>query len=127
MSHSAVVAHDRRAAQALEDADLDFLRAQRDEPVEAGGEALQRFAGQADDQVGVDVDAGLRRAGSAGCLSSLVVVLPAADAFGDVVVEGLDADLELQRAGRELARSFRAALPAGGRGSSRSAGTARAA
>ena len=100
-----VVPHDRRAAQPLEDADLDLLRPQRDEPVEAAAEALEVFARQADDQVGVDVNAGLR-AEEAQVVLELRVVLPAADELATSLVERLDADLELQRARRELRDDF---------------------
>ena len=62
-----VVPDNRRAAQPFEDADLNFLRAERDEPVEAGGKTFQRFAGQADDQIGVDVNAGFARAENGNC------------------------------------------------------------
>lgn len=44
-----VVADDGCAAEAFEDADLDFLRAQGEEPVEAEAEAFHGFAGEADD------------------------------------------------------------------------------
>ena len=53
----AIVADDRRAAQAFQNADLDFLRAELDQPVEAAAEARHVFAGQARDEVGVNVDA----------------------------------------------------------------------
>ena len=62
-----VVPDDRRAAQPLEDAHLDFLRAERDQAVEARGKTLQALARQAGDQIGVDVDAGFARAGSGDC------------------------------------------------------------
>jgi hypothetical protein len=77
------------------------MRPQRDEPVEAGGKAVERFAGQADDEVGVDVDAGVR-AEPKEILRGFCVVLAAADPSGDFLVEGLDADFELQRGGREF-------------------------
>ena len=97
-----VVADDRRAAQPLEDADLDLLRAERDEPVEPGGEAGEVLARQAGDQVGVDVYARLAPE-EPQVLREFRVVLPAADSGGDVVVERLYAHLELQRPGREPA------------------------
>ena len=52
-----VMPDDGRAAQPFQNADLDFLRAERDEFVKAGGKTFQRFARQADNQIGVDVDA----------------------------------------------------------------------
>src|SRR5262245_5375323 len=54
-----VVADDGGAAEALEDADLDLLGVEGDESVEAGGEGVEVLAGEADDQVSVDVDAGV--------------------------------------------------------------------
>src|SRR5438132_10671030 len=42
-----VVAHDRRAAQALEDADLNLLWAQGDEPIESAPEAGEVFTRKA--------------------------------------------------------------------------------
>jgi hypothetical protein len=71
---------DRRAAQAFQDAELDFVRAQGVEAVEALGKTFQRFAGQAEDQVGVQVGgAVLDQPGEVG--TGLVVVLAARDAF----------------------------------------------
>src|SRR4051812_44836711 len=43
-----VVPHNRRAAQAFENPDLNFLRAKRDELIKASTEAFQGFAGQSD-------------------------------------------------------------------------------
>ena len=99
------MADDGRAAQALEDADLDLLRAQRDEPVEAAAEALQIFARQADDEIGVDVDAGVL-AEKAQVVLEANEVLSAADILRGGVVEGLDTDFELKRAGRKLGDDF---------------------
>jgi hypothetical protein len=48
-----VVALDGGAAEALEQAHLDFLGMQADQTIEASGEAVEGFAGQADDEVGV--------------------------------------------------------------------------
>ncbi len=42
---------DRRAAQALENPDLDFVRAKRVQAVESPAKARQVLAGQAGDQV----------------------------------------------------------------------------
>ena len=44
-----VMPHDGRATQPFQDADLDFLRAERDKPVEARAKTFHRFARQADD------------------------------------------------------------------------------
>ena len=54
-----IVCDDGRAAQPFQNANLDFLRTQSQQAVEAGGKTFQRFARQAGDQIGVDVDAGL--------------------------------------------------------------------
>ena len=54
-----IVAHDGRAAQALENAHLNFLRPERDETVKTSGKTFQRFTRQADDQIRVYVHAGL--------------------------------------------------------------------
>ena len=56
-----------RAAQALEDAELDLVRGQRVQAVEAMGKTLQRFAGQAEDEVGVHVGVALAHQPAAGC------------------------------------------------------------
>ena len=62
-----IVPDNGRAAQAFQNADLDFLRAERDEPVKAGGETFHRFTGQADNQIGVNVDARFRSAENENC------------------------------------------------------------
>jgi hypothetical protein len=99
------VADDRRAAQALEDAELDLVRLQRPQLVEAFGKALHRLAGQAGDQV--DVHVGVRLLGQpADVVGGLLVVLLAADQRLHRGIEALDADLELQRAGREFGDAF---------------------
>ena len=97
--------HDGRAAQAFQDADLDFLRPERDEAVKAGGETFERFAGQSYDQVGVNMHAGFA-AQEMKVVRELVVVLPAADESAHGFVEGLDADFKLQRARRKFGDGF---------------------
>ena len=52
------MADDRRAAQALEDAELDLVRRERHQPVEAARETGHVLARQAGDQV--DVQVGVR-------------------------------------------------------------------
>ena len=54
----AVVPDNRRAPQSCQDANLDFLRAERDKFVKTGGKTFERFARQPDDQICVDVDTG---------------------------------------------------------------------
>ncbi len=97
-----IVADDGGAAKALEHADLDFLGIQRNKAIKTGGKAREVFAGEADDQIGVDMDAGLL-AQESQVGREAVIVLPAVDAGGDIGVEGLDAHLELQGATRESA------------------------
>ena len=63
-----VVPDDRRAAQTLEDADLDFLRPKRDQPIESRAEALHCFTRQTDDQIRMNVHARLFRAENESCL-----------------------------------------------------------
>ena len=54
-----VVSDDGRASESLEDADLDFLRLQVDEAIKALRETFDRLAGQANDQVRVNMNAGV--------------------------------------------------------------------
>ena len=54
------MAGDRRAAQALEQAELDFVRVQRVQGVKTLGKTRQGFAGQTEDQVSVQMGLGLR-------------------------------------------------------------------
>ena len=95
-----VVLGDGGSAESFEDADLDFVWAQGNEPVEAGSEAVECFAGEADDEVGVDVDAGVV-AEPAKVGFGFGVVLLSMDAGGDFGVERLDADFELDGTGWE--------------------------
>jgi hypothetical protein len=87
-------------AQALEDTHLNLLRPERDEPVEPGGEAGQGLTRQTDDEVRVDVHRGLGPE-KMKIIREPLVVLPAADERPDFGIEGLDTDLELERAGRK--------------------------
>src|SRR5437016_5413052 len=95
------VAHDGRSAEPLENADLDFLRAQGNEPVKARSETLDRFARQADDQIRMDVNARFATQ-EAKVFLQPCVVLPSFDQGADFLVEGLHAHLKLQRTGRKL-------------------------
>ncbi len=52
------MARDRSAAQPLQYADLDFVRPQRVQPVEAAPEALHVFTGQTGDEIDVHQRAG---------------------------------------------------------------------
>jgi len=100
-----VVPDNRRAAQSFEDAHLNFLRTECDKPAEPGGKALQRFAGQPHNQIRMDMDAGFT-AQKMEIVGELFMVLPPADQMADCLVERLDADLELQRAGRKFSNDF---------------------
>src|SRR4030095_4279942 len=50
-----IMTNDRRSAQALEDPPLDLLRAHCDQTIESSGEALDRFSGQTNDEIRVDM------------------------------------------------------------------------
>ncbi len=94
------MARDRRAAQALEDADLDFMRMQRMQPVEATTEAGEVFTRQARNQV--DMDQRRRFLAQPAQIGfGRGIVLPPRDARLHGLVPGLDADLEMQRSLRE--------------------------
>ena len=84
---------------------MNFLRTERDESVKTGGETFQRFAGQADDQIRVDVDAGFV-AQKIKIICHPLVILPATDERADFGIECLDADLKLQRSGRKFCDDF---------------------
>lgn len=85
-------------AKAFEDADLNLLGAEGDEAVEAGAERGKRFAGKADDQISVHMDAGALTK-KAEVVGQAGEVLAARDVFGGGIIEGLNADLELEGAG----------------------------
>ena len=84
------VADDRRAAQALEDAELDFMRANRQQPVKTFGKTLQRFARKAKNQVDMQVRVGVRQQPAQVGLGGLVVLAPR-DGLLHYHVEGLHA------------------------------------
>ena len=91
-----VVAHDGRATQALQNADLDLLRSQTHKTVKAATKALDPLPRQADDEIGVDVNAGFLPQEKEIGLQA-VQVLSATDVFRCGVVKGLDTHLELHR------------------------------
>ena len=91
------VAGDRRAAQALEQAELDLMRAQRVQGVKTLGKTGQGLAGQAKDQVGVQVGLGLSHQ-PVQVSQGFGVVLAARDALLHLGIETLDANFELQHA-----------------------------
>lgn len=88
------VADDGGAAKAFEEVDLDFLGAEGEEAVEAAANGVEVFAGESEDEVGMDVGAGVFEE-PADVFFGALVVLAAGDEGGDVLVEGLDADFEL--------------------------------
>ena len=94
------VAGDRCPAQPLQDTQLDLVGTDRRQAVEAGGEALDGFARQPGDQVDMEVRARLGQQPGQVLLGA-PIVLSAADQCLDLRVPGLDADLELQAAGRK--------------------------
>lgn len=96
----------RRAAQPFQNAHLDFLRTQSNEPVEARSKTFDGFAGQPDNQVGVKVNAGLAPQ-EVKVVFQPRVMLPALDELADGFVERLDANFELQRARRKFLISSR--------------------
>ncbi len=97
----AVVSADGGAAQAFEDADLDFVRVEGEEVIESLGETLERLPGQAEDEVGVEVSAGFLSQ-EAEVFFRALVVLPSSDSFCDLWIESLDTDFELERSRGEL-------------------------
>ena len=84
---------------------MDFLRAKRNQPVKPGGKAFDGLAGQANNQIGVDVDAGLASK-KMEIIFQPFIILPAFDGRTDFLVERLDPDLELQCARWELRDDF---------------------
>ena len=96
-----VVSHNRRASQPFQNANLDFLRPKRNEPVEARAKALQVFTGQTGDEIGMNMNASLP-AQKSKILFQPAQILPAADQLADLLIERLHADLKLQRAGRKF-------------------------
>ncbi len=93
-----VVTHDRRASESLEDPHLDFVRDEGDQPVEALAKAGHILSRQADDQVRVQMNAGLA-AEPCQVLFHRHEVLTARDEPPGLRIPRLNADLELQGAG----------------------------
>ena len=81
------------------------MRTQSIEPVKALGKAVQRFAGQAKDQIGMHMRLALRHQ-PAQVVGGLGVVLLARNALLHLGVETLHAHFKLQRAGRKLHDQF---------------------
>src|SRR5262245_17320554 len=90
----------RRAAQALQYADLNFVRLQRMQAVESAPETFEIFPRQPGDQVNVNQRVRLL-AQPADIRFGLRVVLSARDACLNVRIPGLNADFEMQCARRK--------------------------
>ena len=99
------MAGDGGAREFFQDAELDFVGVEGDEAVEAGGEALGRFAGKSGDEVGVEkgVGAGTEKVNVVG---GAVEILRTADGVEDGGIEGLKPDFELEGAGGEEGKDF---------------------
>ena len=96
-----VVPHDRRATQTFQNADLNFLRPPGIKAIEAAAKSREVFAGQADDEVGVNVHAGVVAQPSQ-VVGQAIVILPTGNTRLDLRIQRLDPHLELKRARREL-------------------------
>jgi hypothetical protein len=99
------VANDGGAAQALEDADLNFLGPESDQSIKAVSEGFQGFARKTHDQIGMQVHAAVLPK-PLEVVGESIVVLSSTNPGFDLPIEGLDADLELQRARRESGDEF---------------------
>ena len=99
------MAGDGRAGEFLQDAKLDFVGAEGDEAVEAGGEAFGCFAGEPRDEIDVEEGVGVL-AQEAEVVRGAFEVLRAADGFKDLRIERLQADFELEGAGRKAREDF---------------------
>ena len=86
------MADDGCPAQSFQNPDLDFLRMEGDQTVEARAEAFNRLARQADDQIGMDVNGGPAPQ-EMKVVGELLVVLPPADQSADLRIKRLNADL----------------------------------
>ena len=95
-----VVPDDWGAPKPLENPDLDLLRLKPQQTIKPPAETLEILARKPDDQVGMDVNAGL------GPKESEILLQPgerlsSADQLGAQRVKGLDSNLELHRSGRK--------------------------
>ena len=91
----------RRAAQALEYPQLNLMRANAVELIEARRKRLPRLTGQTKNQIGMQMRLAVVQQPTQIGLR-LGVVLPAADALLHVHIKTLNANLKLQHAGREF-------------------------
>jgi hypothetical protein len=94
--------HDRRAAQAFEDAHLDLLRPHRHQPVKTAPKARHILPRQPHDEIRMHVDARLL-AQEAQVVLQPHQILPAADVLRRRLIEGLNPHLKLHRARWEFA------------------------
>jgi Glycosyl hydrolases family 35 len=100
-----IVPDDRSAGKTLEQSDLNFLGIQLHQPIKPSAETGHVLAGQADNQIGVNVNAALA-AQESQVLFQPPNILPAADEFTNRFVEALHADFKLQRPRRKLHDQF---------------------
>ena len=96
---------DGRPAQALEDAELDFVGSDGNQLIETACKAVDIFAWQAGNQVGVQMRMRMFHQ-PADVGGRLLVVLFAADQRLHFRVEALHSDFQLQSAGREFRKQF---------------------
>lgn len=93
-----VMANDGRSLQPFQKADLDFLRPEFSESIKAAGETCQIFPRESDDQIGMNVDAGVISKEVKVIFQYCIVLLPT-DQMPDVFVKGLNTDFELKNSG----------------------------
>src|SRR5687767_9925504 len=80
-----IVPDNGRAAQTFQNADLNFLRPESNKLVKSAPETREILTGQADNEIGVDVNAGLP-AQEAEIFGKLIVILAALDPGTDLGV-----------------------------------------
>jgi hypothetical protein len=100
-----IVPENGSAAEAFEEADLNFLGPESPEAVEAVGEAVEIFSGESGDEIGMNVNAGFG-AEPFEILFGDGIVLLTTDELSGFGIEGLDADFELEHAWWEAADDF---------------------
>jgi hypothetical protein len=91
------MAVDGCAAESFENAHLDFVRFKCEETIESGRDAVEVLAGQSDDEIGVDGCFGVV-AEEPEVVFDFGVFLVAMDSGGDIGVESLYSDFEVQSA-----------------------------
>src|SRR5689334_12264678 len=89
-----VMPRDWRPAQPLQNAHLNFVRLEPDQSVKSSRKALQRFAWEAGDQIGVNVNSRALPQ-KLKIIAQALVILAAFDEAADIRIKRLNADLEL--------------------------------